>query len=160
MKQRAAQLADISLTLQDYIEQIEYNPKRLEQTENRLALISTLKKKYGADEQAIIGFCGNAPENNLKTSPMRKNALQNWNSRKSRPDAGTQRSSTGTFRIHARQLPKRLSKQVEKELADLKMAGARFSVSIAHKAKTRMAYLIGWQYTVASTAAVSTRLNS
>jgi len=34
-------IADTSRTLQDYIEKIEYNPKRLEQTETRLALISS-----------------------------------------------------------------------------------------------------------------------
>jgi ATPase involved in DNA repair len=39
--------SDTSRDLQNYLEAIEYNPKRLEQTENRLALINTLKRKYG-----------------------------------------------------------------------------------------------------------------
>ena len=58
----AALLADISRTLQDYIDQIEYNPKRLEQTENRLAMIAILKKKYGPDEQAVLDFAIAAQE--------------------------------------------------------------------------------------------------
>ena len=58
----AAQLADVSLSLQDYIDQIEFNPNRLIETENRLVLITTLKKKYGPDEQAIIDFAEQARE--------------------------------------------------------------------------------------------------
>ena len=52
--------ADISRTLQDYMETIEFNPKRLEQVENRLALIVTLKRKYGDSEEQILAFAENA----------------------------------------------------------------------------------------------------
>ena len=40
-------LEDLSLNLRNYLEGIEFNPKRLDQVEERLNLISTLKRKYG-----------------------------------------------------------------------------------------------------------------
>ena len=47
---------DISRELAQYLDTIEFNPKRLEQTENRLALITSLKRKYGEDVEAILAF--------------------------------------------------------------------------------------------------------
>ena len=40
-------LADLSRSLRNYLEAIEYNPKRLEEVEERLDLIHRLERKYG-----------------------------------------------------------------------------------------------------------------
>jgi len=40
-------LEDLSLNLRNYLEGIEFNPKRLDQVEERLNLINNLKRKYG-----------------------------------------------------------------------------------------------------------------
>jgi len=49
-------LRDITASLQDYLEQIEFNPRRLEEVEIRLDLINSLKRKYGNSIDAILAY--------------------------------------------------------------------------------------------------------
>ena len=127
----AAQLADVSLSLQDYIDQIEFNPNRLIETENRLVLITTLKKKYGPDEQAIIDFAEQAREQLENISHAEENIadLEKEESRLMEELRAAALALSESRQTAARSL----GQQVEKELADLKMAGARFSVALDHK---------------------------
>jgi len=127
----AAQLADVSLSLQDYIDQIEFNPNRLIETENRLVLITTLKKKYGPDEQAIIDFAEQAREQLENISHAEENIadLEKEESRLMEELRAAALELSESRQTAARSL----GQQVEKELADLKMAGARFSVALDHK---------------------------
>ena len=127
----AAQLADISLSLQEYIDQIEYNPRRLTEVENRLVLITTLKKKYGPDEQAILDFADSAREQ-LENISHAEERIQEMEQKEAR--LLEQLSAAALALSESRQsAAQSLSQQVEKELADLKMAGARFSVQLEHK---------------------------
>ena len=127
----AAQLADVSLSLQDYIDQIEFNPNRLIETENRLVLITTLKKKYGPDEQAIIDFAEQAREQLENISHAEENIadLEKEESRLMEELRAAALALSESRQTAAQSL----GQQVEKELADLKMAGARFSVALDHK---------------------------
>jgi DNA repair protein RecN (Recombination protein N) len=50
------QLSDLAYQLRNYLESIEFNPKRLEQIEERLGLIQTLKRKYGASISAVLDY--------------------------------------------------------------------------------------------------------
>jgi DNA repair protein RecN (Recombination protein N) len=56
----ADSLATISRELQDYLERIEFNPRRLEQVEERLGVIVNLKRKYGGSIEAVLAFAENA----------------------------------------------------------------------------------------------------
>ncbi len=123
--------ADISRDLQKYLENIEFNPKRLEQTENRLALISGLKRKYGEDENAILIFAQNARGQftSIATAEDRIAELESL-----------QETQAHALAQQALQLSEvrqqaafRLGEQVEKELDELRMAGARFSVDMQTK---------------------------
>jgi DNA repair protein RecN (Recombination protein N) len=49
-------LEDISYRLRDSIEQMEYDPKRLDDIESRLSEISMLKKKYGNSVTEILNY--------------------------------------------------------------------------------------------------------
>jgi DNA repair protein RecN (Recombination protein N) len=49
-------LAEIARDLRDYVERIEYNPRRLEQIEERLDLLQNLKRKYGGSVEAVLAF--------------------------------------------------------------------------------------------------------
>jgi len=124
-------IADTSRTLQNYIEQIEYNPKRLEQTETRLALISILKKKYGEDEIAVLDFAKNA---RIKLEHI--SHAEEWIEELEQQETILLQKLSDAARTlsETRQEAARiLSNRVDLELSDLKMAGARFSVSIIHK---------------------------
>lgn len=51
-----AQLEDASLTLRDYAANVEADPGRLEQLEDRLDAIGRLKRKYGEDIAEILAY--------------------------------------------------------------------------------------------------------
>lgn len=124
--------ADVSRELQNYLEAIEYNPKRLEQTENRLALLNTLKRKYGEDEQAILEFADKARAqlNKITTAEERIQELEIVEQ-----DQLAETASKALALSEARKAAAvLLGEQVEKELADLNMAGASFSVDSQYKA--------------------------
>ena len=53
-------LSDISRDLRNYMEGIEYNPKRLDEVEERLDLIYRLIRKYGGTIESVIAFGVNA----------------------------------------------------------------------------------------------------
>jgi len=127
----AAQLADISLSLQDYIDQIEFNPRRLTETENRLALIATLKKKYGPDEQAILDFADRAQEK-LENISHASERIEELEKRESVLIEKLSESALALSRSR-QSAAQSLGRQVEQELTDLKMSGARFSASMAYK---------------------------
>jgi len=120
--------SDTSRELQSYIDTIEYNPKRLEQTENRLALINTLKRKYGEDENAILAFAKKASEqlDKITNAEERIQELENLEAAQQ-----VEVAQKAIALSNARQASaKILGEQVEKELDDLRMAGAEFSVDI------------------------------
>ena len=120
--------ADISRVLQDYMETIEFNPQRLEEVENRLALIMTLKRKYGDSEEQILVFAENAraqlekithAEEKIAELEAQEDVQMSALGRKAQALSSARKSTSIT-----------LGSAVEKELDDLRMAGARFSVDI------------------------------
>ena len=127
--------ADISRALQDYLETIEFNPKRLEEVENRLALIVTLKRKYGDSEDQILAFADNArtqldkithAEEKIGELEAQETVQMSALAQKAQALSAVRKSAAFT-----------LGSAVEKELDDLKMAGARFSVDIQEREDAR-----------------------
>ncbi len=49
------QVEDASFSLRDYLEQLDANPQRLEQVEDRLAALDRLKRKYGPTLADVLG---------------------------------------------------------------------------------------------------------
>ena len=50
------ELTDLAASLRDYLETVEFNPKRLDQVEERLNLIQNMKRKYGENIPAVLKF--------------------------------------------------------------------------------------------------------
>ena len=123
--------ADISRSLQDYMESIEFNPQRLEQVENRLALINTLKRKYGGSEGQILAFAENA-KTQLEKITHAEECIAELEAQESTQMAALAQKALALSA--ARQSAAlTLGSTVEKELDDLRMAGAHFSVDIQVK---------------------------
>ncbi len=55
-------VSELSHEVSNYFEQITFEPKRLEEIEDRLDLIYKLKKKYGKDIEEVLAFMQNAKE--------------------------------------------------------------------------------------------------
>ena len=122
---------DISRELNAYLENIEYNPKRLEQVEERLSLITNLKRKYGENEDAILVFAQKARLQLEKiTHAEERIAELEIQETELKATLAGQALALSELRKQASQ---KLGQSVESELNDLKMSGARFAVDMQYK---------------------------
>ena len=119
-------LAEITRDLRDYVERIEYNPHRLEQIEERLALIQNLNRKYGGSVEAVLEFAETARQqlDTIAHAGERIGELQVEEERLLARLA--EQAQALSERRHAAAVL--LAHGIETELNDLRMAGARFSV--------------------------------
>lgn len=120
------EMADLARDLRGYLEEIEFNPKRLEEVEERLALLQSLKRKYGEDIPAILAFAERASKDldNITHAEERLAELQASETQLLAKLA--ERAVALSAKRHA--TADELAKAVEIELDDLKMAAARFGV--------------------------------
>lgn len=125
-------LADLVRSLRSYLDNIEYNPKRLESVEERLNLIHNLTRKYGGDIPSVLKFGADARSQleNISTAGERIETLV------AGEDALLKTLSTqGQALTEKRKsAAAKLGKQIEVELDDLKMAAARFGVEFRTRA--------------------------
>jgi DNA repair protein RecN (Recombination protein N) len=124
-------LADVVRSLRDYLEGIEYNPKRLDEAEERLNLIHNLTRKYGGSIPAVIAFGAESRRqlDNITNAGERITALESEEA-KLLQTLSKQGQVVSTKRKAAAE---KLCKGIETELDDLKMAAARFGVSFQTK---------------------------
>ncbi len=125
------EMADVARELRGYLEQIEFNPKRLEEVEERVALLQGLKRKYGDDIPAILEFGQRARKDleNISNAEERLAALQKGEGELLA--ALAQEAQALSAKRHA--AAEELSKGIEVELDDLKMEAARFGVDFSTK---------------------------
>jgi DNA repair protein RecN (Recombination protein N) len=124
-------LSDLGGNLRQYLENIEFNPKRLDQVEERLALLHTLKRKYGSDIEAILKFAEEAASQleEISSAGERLEELGAEEQRLLAELGGLGQQISRERHAHADVL----SQRIEAELADLQMAGARFAVDFQQR---------------------------
>jgi DNA repair protein RecN (Recombination protein N) len=124
-------LAELNRSLHNYQETIEFNPKRLDQVEERLNLISQLKRKYGISIQAVLAFAEEA-RGQLDAITHAGERILELEDEEARllTRLGNQGQELSAKR---RQAAENLAGAVEGELADLHMRGARFQVDFQQK---------------------------
>ena len=120
-------LEDLGRRLRDYQDQIEYSPERLQEVEERLALIRRLERKYG---DSIADVLAHADQirlelENITHSEERTVALEGEDARLLK-ELGERAIELSQRRREASEC---LSRHVERELSDLSMDGARFGVA-------------------------------
>jgi len=122
----AERLSDLASDLRIYLEGIEFNPKRLDQVEERLAAISSLKRKYGDSITAVLEFAANArlQLDTITHAGERIEALEAEHELLLK-ELGRRGLALSQRRQEAGEV---LARHVERELADLHMSGARFKV--------------------------------
>jgi DNA repair protein RecN (Recombination protein N) len=121
-------LSELSHNLRSYLEGIEANPRRLDQVEERLALLHNLKRKYGDSIQEVLAFCENA-RRELDQITHATERLQELELE--REQLLTALGQQGWALLHnRRQAAEKLERAMEAELEDLQMSGARFQVDI------------------------------
>ncbi len=128
-EQANAILRDLQTELDNYLDQIEADPSRLRELEERLASIHALKRKYGNTIEEVIAFGENAATK-LSQLEGREETLARIETELVEVDdriwnLGNQLSE------QRRNLIRPLSKAIGKELAALGFKQSRFTVSLA-----------------------------
>jgi DNA repair protein RecN (Recombination protein N) len=124
-------LADLALGLRNYLETIEFNPKRLEEVEERLDLIRRLERKYGGTIESTLAFALDARKQleTITTAAGRIGELEIGETAALVKLSGQALGLSEKRKESAGQM----SKAIEAELDDLRMAAARFAVDFQTK---------------------------
>lgn len=124
-----AVLGDLARDLSGYCEAIEFNPRRLEQVEERLHLIHELARKYGDTIEEIVAY-GEHAAAELDTISHAEERISELEAEEARllRQIGALGAALSAAR---RRAAVELAAAVERELDDLQMAQARFDVEIA-----------------------------
>jgi DNA repair protein RecN (Recombination protein N) len=124
-----SQLEDLAFFLRSYAQDIDASPARLQEIEDRLALLERLKKKHGPALADVVG----------KASDLRRELhdIEHATERAAALDAALARAAAsyrqvaGDLSTRRRAAGKEFSKALEKALADLAMAKTRCEVRFA-----------------------------
>ncbi len=125
------QIEDVAGFLQNYLDGLEFNPQRLTQVEERLALLRQLERKYGGNETDVLAYAEAAEQElvELEHSDEQIEALVEEEAHLLRQCAKASQQLSEQRQIAAQQL----ASELETELADLRMGGAQFGVIFRRK---------------------------
>ncbi|HEX2271542.1 MAG TPA: DNA repair protein RecN [Pyrinomonadaceae bacterium] len=124
-----AVLEDLSFSLRDFADKLEFSPARLAQIEDRLAELSRLKRKYGGSIESALEHLARSEDRlrQIETSDERDRKLQ------MELDAARSKYFDHAGKLHRERVraAKRFEKSVEKCIAELAMEHARFQIQIS-----------------------------
>jgi DNA repair protein RecN (Recombination protein N) len=123
-----AALEDLALFLRDYLGKLEANPRRLEEIEDRLALVDRLKRKYGSTIEAMLAYRDEIRKrlSGLEHADERRGEVVSLLERVS---AEYRDAALELSRLR-REAGRKLAKQVREELAQVGMEKTRFEVHL------------------------------
>jgi len=121
-------LEEVAYQLRDYTNQIESNPGRLDAVQERLSEIQKARRKYGETVDEILAYLEKAQKEVHELSQCEGEIEQLVE--KERQLESKYRSFAQRLSRSRHQQAKLLSKQVERELSDLHMENAAFTVQI------------------------------
>jgi DNA repair protein RecN (Recombination protein N) len=123
-----ATIEDISATVRDYAEKINASPERLEEIEDRLALLDRLKRKYGASLAEVIAF-GEEAAHKLAEIENRDEIVKSLRADLAKA-AAAYKTAAHALTAERTAAAKKLEKLAEAQMNDLAMK-ARFSIAVA-----------------------------
>jgi DNA repair protein RecN (Recombination protein N) len=126
--QATAVLQELQVALSRYAGRLELDPARLQQLEERLNLLQTLKRKYGGTIEEVLVF-GEQARSRLDALEQRDAELLRLNTELERVDAELWRAGQTLSAKRQKAIPS-LSKAVSQQLGDLGFMQSRFNVSI------------------------------
>jgi DNA repair protein RecN (Recombination protein N) len=122
------QAADLAKNLRLYRESIEFNPRRLDEVEERIGLLRNLMRKYGESLESVLAFAEKArlEHESIAHAEQRMASLQTEEGQLL-IEMGAIGAALSAAR---RKAGDQLGKAIETELNDLRMAGARFGLEM------------------------------
>ena len=129
------QLEDAAYQLRDYRDTIEFNPERLNEIEDRLNLIGTLRRKYGDTIADILEHCRKITAE-LDAMENKEERIQNLTREAEREMKQLAEVGKKLSELR-RDAAKRLTKSIENELKALHMERTRLEVHFRHSAESQ-----------------------
>jgi DNA repair protein RecN (Recombination protein N) len=124
-------MSDIIHSLRDYLEEIEFNPKRLDEVEERLDLIHSLTRKYGGSIPAVIAY-GQDARKQLETITGAAERIDELELQEAKLlDKLAKQGQVLSDKRKSSAIS--MAKGIEAELGDLKMSSAKFKVDFQTK---------------------------
>ena len=125
------QAADLARELRSYRDNVEYNPARISAIDDRLAVLTGLKRKYGATVAEVIAYGEQARTelSELEGSEEQRQRMELEQTSLVRA-LGERAEALGRRREAAAQ---RLAIAIEEQLGEMRMNGARFAVSFTRR---------------------------
>ncbi len=124
-------LSDIIHDLRGYLEEIEFNPKRLDEVEERLDLIHSLTRKYGGNIPAVISYGADA-QKQLETITGAADRIDELEMQEAKLLEKLSKQGT-TLSEKRKSAAEKMGKGIELELDDLRMASAQFGTDFKTK---------------------------
>lgn len=133
MSERADQalntISEIAYELRGYLENIEFNPTRLDQIEERLNTLNFLKRKYGGSLESIKAYLQNAKDELAKVENVEEQIIEvEFKISRIKEELG---AVAGALSRERRGTAKQLENGIETQLKNLQMKNARFQVNFA-----------------------------
>lgn len=123
------ELTDLATTLRDYLETVEFNPKRLDQVEERLNLIQNMKRKYGENIAEVLRFVEKAKKQQDSITHASERIIELESDQN---ELLIKLATIGELLSAQRHTAAtQLETALETELMHLSMAGAKFKVDFA-----------------------------
>lgn len=118
---------DLARALGAYLGRLEADPGRLEEVEDRLALLDRLKRKYGGTAQEMLAFAERAREDlsRLEHADERREGIR----QQLEAATAAYRQAAEALSRDRRAAAGRFAREIHKELAQLGMEKARFEIS-------------------------------
>jgi DNA repair protein RecN (Recombination protein N) len=126
--QAASALRELQSGLSRYTEKVDVDPAQLQRLEERLDLIHSLKRKYGATLAEVVAF-GDDAKRKLESLEQRDGELARLNGEMQNLDAELLRKGRDLSAKRRKVIPQ-LAKAVGKQLADLGFKQSKFNVAI------------------------------
>ena len=123
-----AVLEDLSFSLRDFVDRLEFSPSRLAEIEDRLAELSRLKRKYGGSIAASLEHLARSEDRlrQIETSDERERELN------AALTAARERYLDLARKLHKERVraAKKFEQAVEKGIAEVAIDNARFQVQV------------------------------
>ena len=127
--QAAGAWRELQAGLSRYAEKVDVDPARLAELEERLNLLHSLKRKYGASLADVIAF-GDETKRRLQSLESRDAELARLNAELAKIDAGILRAGRDLSAKRRKVIPQ-LAKAAGRQLADLGFRQSKFDVAIS-----------------------------
>ena len=126
--QAVATLRDLQTELGRYADKVDVDPARLAELEERLNLLHSLKRKYGATIAEVIAF-GDEAKAKLQSLESRDAELARLNAALAKLDAELSRAGKNLSAARRKVIPQ-LAKAASKQLEDLGFKQSKFEVEL------------------------------